>query len=145
MVVTLSDSPQDLRPGRSTTAKITTATKSNALSVPIQALTLRTKQQIDAQNNAPGSVHAAEPAVKEVASKSKKDDEVQGVFVVRNKRAIFLPVTTGITGTTDMEVLDGLKEGDEVITGSYKVLRTLKPGSSVKIDNTSPKKDEETS
>ena len=145
VVVTLSDAPPDLRPGLSTTAKITTATKSNALSVPIQALTLRTKQQMDAQNNAPGSVHAAEPAVKEVASKSKKDDEVQGVFVVRNKKAMFVPVTTGITGTTDMEVLDGLKEGDEVITGSYKVLRTLKPGSSVKIDNTSPKKDEETS
>jgi len=145
VVVTLTDAPQDLRPGLSTTAKVTTATKSNALSVPIQALTLRTKQQIDAQNNAPGSVHAAEPAVKEVASKSKKDDEVQGVFIVRNKRAMFVPVTTGITGTTDMEVLDGLKEGDEVITGSYKVLRTLRPGSSVKIDNTSPKKEEETS
>lgn len=145
VVVTLSDAPPDLRPGLSTTAKITTATKSNALSVPIQALTLRTKQQIDAQSNPPGSVHAAEPAVKEVASKSKKDDEVQGVFVIRNKKAMFVPVTTGITGTTDMEVLDGLKEGDEVITGSYKVLRTLKPGSSVKIDNTSPKKDEETS
>ena len=145
VVVTLTDAPQDLRPGLSSTAKITTATRSNALSVPIQALTLRTKQQIEAQNNPPGSVHAAEPVVKEVASKSKKDDEVQGVFIVRNKKAMFVPVTTGITGTTDMEVLDGLKEGDEVITGSYKVLRTLKPGSSVKIDNTSPKKEEESS
>lgn len=145
VVVTLTDAPQDLRPGLSSTAKITTATRSNAISVPIQALTLRTKQQIEAQNNAPGSVHAAEPVVKEVASKSKKDDEVQGVFIIRNKKAMFVPVTTGITGTTDMEVLDGLKEGDEVITGSYKVLRTLKPGSSVKIDNTSPKKEEESS
>jgi HlyD family secretion protein len=145
VVVTLTDAPQELRPGLSSTAKITTATRSNALSVPIQALTLRTKQQIEAQNNPPGSVHAAEPVVKEVASKSKKDDEVQGVFIIRNKKAMFVPVTTGITGTTDMEVLDGLKEGDEVITGSYKVLRTLKPGSSVKIDNTSPKKEEESS
>jgi len=145
VVVTLTDAPQDLRPGLSTTAKVTTATRSNALSIPIQALTLRTKQQIDAQNNAPGSVHAAEPVVKEVASKAKKDDGVQGVFVIRNKKAMFVPVTTGITGTTDIEVLDGLKEGDEVITGSYKVLRTLRPGSSVKIDNTAPKKEEESS
>ena len=145
VVVTLTDAPQDLRPGLSTTAKVTTATRSNALSIPIQALTLRTKQQIDAQNNAPGSVHAAEPVAKEVASKSKKDDGVQGVFVIRNKKAMFVPVTTGITGTTDIEVLDGLKEGDEIITGSYKVLRTLRPGSSVKIDNTSPKKEEESS
>jgi HlyD family secretion protein len=143
VVVTLSDPPEDLRPGLSTTAKITTAKRGNALSLPIQALTLRSKEQIDAQTNAPGSVHAAPPAVKEVASKSKKQDDLQGVFVIRNKKAVFVPVTTGITGTTDIEVLDGLKEGDEVITGSYKVLRTLKPGSSVKIDNSAPKKEEE--
>jgi HlyD family secretion protein len=145
VVVTLTDAPTDLRPGLSTTAKITTATRSNALSIPIQALTLRTKDQIEAQNNAPGSVHAAPPAAKEVASKNKKDDEVQGVFVIRNKKAMFVPVTTGITGTSDIEVLDGLKDGDEVITGSYKVLRTLRPGSSVKVDNSAPKKEEEES
>jgi len=147
VVVTLTDAPADLRPGLSTTAKITTATRSNALSVPIQALTLRTKDQMEAQNNPPGSVHAAAPAAKEVASKNRKDkdDEVQGVFVIRAKKATFVPVTTGITGTSDIEVLDGLKEGDEVITGSYKVLRTLRPGSSVKIDNSAPKKQEEES
>ena len=144
VVVTLNDAPTDLRPGLSTTAKITTATRSNVISVPIQALTMRTKLQMDQQNSAPGSVHAAAP-VKEVASKSKTDDQLQGVFVIRNKKAIFLPVTTGITGRTDIEVLDGLKEGDEVITGSYKILRSLRPGSSVKIDNTAPKKEEETS
>jgi len=145
VVVTLSDPPADLRPGLSTTAKITTATRSNALAIPIQALTLRTKEQIEAQNNPPGSVHAAPPAPKDVASKSKKDDDVQGVFVIRNKKAMFVPVSTGVTGTTDIEVLDGLKEGDEVVTGSYKVLRTLRPGSSVKIDNTAPKKEDESS
>ncbi len=144
VVVTLNDAPQNLRPGLSTTAKITTATRSNVLSVPIQALTLRTKDQMDQQNNQPGSVHAAAPA-KDAASKPKKADDLQGVFVVRNKKATFVPVSTGITGTTDIEVLDGLKEGDEVITGSYKILRTLKPGSSVKIDNTAPKKEEEES
>ncbi len=90
-------------------------------------------------------MHAAAPPVKDAASKSKIDEELQGVFVIRNKKATFVPVTTGITGRTDIEVLDGLKEGDEVITGSYKVLRSLRPGSSVKIDNTAPKKEEETS
>jgi len=143
VVVTVNDAPPDLRPGLSTTAKITTATRSNVLSVPIQALTMRTKEQMDQQNNAPGSVHAAAPAGKEVASKSKTDDSLQGVFVIRNKKAIFVPVTTGITGRTDIEVLDGLKEGDEVITGSYKILRSLRPGSGVKVDNTAPKKEEE--
>src|SRR5271165_1050819 len=144
VVVNLSDAPQDLRPGLSTTAKITTATRSSALALPIQALTLRSKEQIEAQNNLPGSVHAAAPAANEVASK-KKGDDVQGVFVIRDKKATFVPVKTGITGTTDIEVLDGLKEGDEVVTGSYKVLRTLRPGASVKIDNTVPKKEDEAS
>jgi HlyD family secretion protein len=143
VVVTLSDPPKDLRPGLSTTAKITTAIRSNALALPIQALTLRTKDQYEQQNNAPGSVHAAAPAAPDAASKSRKGDDVQGVFVIRSKKAIFVPVTTGIIGTTDTEVLDGLKEGDEVITGSYKVLRSLRPGSSVKIDNSAPKKEEE--
>ena len=54
-------------------------------------------------------------------------EEVQGVFVIRSGKAQFVAVQTGITGTTDIEVLDGLKEGDEIVTGSYKVLRTLKP------------------
>lgn len=146
VVVTLSDAPQDLRPGLSTTAKITTATRSNALSIPIQALTMRSKTQMEQQNSSPGSVHAAAPQPKEAALKSsKKDDDLQGVFVIRNHKAEFVPITTGITGTTDIEVLNGLKEGDEVITGSYKVLRTLRPGSGVKIDNSAPKKEDEES
>ena len=78
-----------------------------------------------------------------VKSKDVKQD-IQGVFVIRNKKAEFVPVTTGIAGTSDIEVLSGLREGDEVITGSYKVLRTLRSGSSVKIDNSAPKKEDET-
>ena len=145
VVVTLHDPPQDLRPGLSTTAKITTATRGNTLAIPIQALTIRTKTQLEQQKkSSPGSVEAASPAPKETVSKGqKKDDDIQGVFVIRNKKAEFIPVTTGITGTTDIEVLDGLKEGDEVITGSYKVLRTLRPGSSVKVDNSAPKREDE--
>ena len=69
---------------------------------------------------------------------------MQGVFVIRNKKAEFVLVTTGIAGTGDLEVLSGLNEGDEVITGSYKILRTLRSGSSVKVDNSAPKKEDET-
>ncbi len=61
---------------------------------------------------------------------------------IRNRKAEFLPVQTGVTGTTDIEVLSGLKPDDEIVTGSYKVLRTLRPGTSIKIDNTAPKKEE---
>jgi HlyD family secretion protein len=144
VVVTLTDPPPDLRPGLSTTAKITTATRTSALAIPIQALTIRTKEQMEKQTSGPGSVHAASPSTTETASKGpKKNNDIQGVFVIRNRKAEFVPVTTGITGSTDIEVLDGLKESDEVITGSYKVLRTLRPGRSVKIDNSAPKKEED--
>jgi len=140
VVITLSDPPEDLRPGLSTTAKITTATRSNVLSIPIQALTVRTQEELAAaQKDAKkGSVEAAAPV-----TGAKAKEEVQGVFVIRSKKTEFVPVETGISGTTDIEVTKGLAEGDEVITGSYKILRTVKPGTSVKIDNSAPKKEEE--
>jgi HlyD family secretion protein len=144
VVVTVTDPPPDLRPGLSTTANLTTAARSGVLSIPIQALSARSKAQLEQEKSTPGSVHAAAPAPKETASKNKgAQQDVQGVFVIRNKKAEFLPVTTGITGASDIEVVNGLSEGDEVITGSYKVLRTLRSGSSVKIDNSVPKKEEE--
>jgi HlyD family secretion protein len=138
VVVTLQDPPEDLRPGLSTTAKITTATRSSVVAIPIQALTIRRESDIQAASEK-GSVEAAGP--QSGASKAK-DDEIQGVFVVKGKRAQFVPVQTGITGTTDIEVLSGLKEGEEIVTGSYKVLRTMKPGASLKIDNSAAKKEE---
>jgi HlyD family secretion protein len=141
VVVTLTDPPADLRPGLSSTAKITTATRSSVLSIPIQALTVRTQADLVPKDAGKGSVEAASAPAE--ASKQKDKEEVQGVFVIRKKKAEFVPVDTGISGTTDIEITKGVQEGDEVITGSYKVLRTLKPGTSVKIDNSAPKKEEE--
>jgi len=140
VVVTLTDPPPDLRPGLSSTAKITTATRSDVLSIPIQALTVRTRADLVPKDEK-GSVQAASAP----ADASKLKEEVQGVFVIRSKKALFVPVETGISGTTDIEVTKGLQQGDEVITGSYKVLRTLKPGTNVKIDNSTPKKEDESS
>jgi HlyD family secretion protein len=73
------------------------------------------------------------------SSALEKNPSVQGVFVVRDRRAVFVPVTTGITGVTDIEVLSGLQEGDTIVTGTYKALRTLKPDARVKVDNSPPK------
>ena len=61
------------------------------------------------------------------------------MFVVRNKKAVFVPVQTGISGVTDIEVLSGLQAGDQIVTGSYKALRTLKPNAPIKVDNSPPK------
>ena len=72
-----------------------------------------------------------------------KKEEIQGVFVVNGKKAIFRPVETGITGVTNIEVTKGLQVGDEIVVGSYKALRTLKPEASVKVDNSAPKKQDD--
>jgi HlyD family secretion protein len=141
VVVTLTDPPSGLRPGLSSTAKITTANRSSVLSIPIQALTVRSRADLENKSSENNSVKAASAPV----DPAKQKEEVPGVFVIRNKKAEFVPVDTGISGTTDIEITKGLQEGDEVITGSYKVLRTLKPGTSVKIDNSAPKKEEESS
>ena len=139
VVVTLQEIPENLRPGLSATAKITTATRPNAVSIPIQALTIRQKGDLVDKKKDGAAVQAAEPKSKDAK------EEIQGVFVIRNGKAQFVPVQTGITGTTDIEVTDGLKEGDEIITGSYKVLRTLRNGASVKVDNSAPKKADDNS
>jgi HlyD family secretion protein len=142
VVVTLQDPPEDLRPGLSATAKITTATRANALTIPIQALTVRRQADLVPKDEK-GSVQAAAPDASKDKDKEKDKQEIQGVFIVRNHKAEFVPVDTGIAGTTDIEVIKGLQAGDEIVTGSYKVLRTLRPGSSVKVDNAAPKKEEE--
>jgi HlyD family secretion protein len=67
--------------------------------------------------------------------------DIQGVFVLRNGKAEFVPVQTGITGVTDIEITGGLHEGDVIVTGSYKAIRTLKPGAPVKIDNSASQSD----
>src|SRR5215475_286919 len=138
VVVTLQEPPQNLRPGLSATAKITTAARNNVLSIPIQALAVRREDELKSTGKSSEAVQAAAPA----DPASNKKDEIQGVFVLRNKKVEFIPVETGVYGTTDVEVTKGLKEGDEIVTGSYKVLRTIKPGTSVKVDNSAPKKDE---
>jgi hypothetical protein len=74
-----------------------------------------------------------------VAEKARKE-EIQGVFVISAGKAAFRKVETGITGATDIEVTGGLAEGDEIITGSYQVIRTIKHEAQVKVDNKTPVK-----
>src|SRR5947199_3700699 len=142
VVVTLQDPPEDLRPGLSATAKITTATRSQALTIPIQALTIRRQADLESKTEN-GAVQAAGPQNAASKQQDKDKEEIQGVFVIRNGKAEYVPIVAGITGTTDIEILKGLREGDEIVTGSYKVLRTMRPGASVKVDNKAQQKEEE--
>jgi HlyD family secretion protein len=144
VVVTLANPPENVRPGLSTTAKIKTAEKKDVVAIPIQALAVRSRKDLEeAAKNAKknGSVTLAAPPP--AAAGDPKKDEVQGVFVVNGKKAAFRPVETGISGITDIEITKGLQAGDEIVVGSYKALRTLKPEASVKIDNSAPKKTED--
>ena len=141
VVVTLDGEVPDVRPGFTCTAEITTATRAKALGVPIQATTVR-EVTVDAKGdivrepqddrrrrrstNGSG-VQAAE--LKEGESRK----ELEGVFIVRDGRAVFTPVGTGIAGDKYFEVLSGLKEGDQVITGPFNSVRTLNDGDAVKV------------
>lgn len=140
VVVTLDEVSDDLRPGLSATAKITTAHKPNALTLPIQALVQRDVAQEKALADASGKRSSSSATASKPAEKAAKPQLVQGVYVVakQNKKvqARFVPVKTGVTGATDIEVLSGLSEGQEIVTGPYKILRTLKSGIAVKVDNT---------
>jgi len=135
VVVTLDAPSDELRPGLSTTAKITTAHKASVVSLPIQALTMHAPETTSNS----GKVEAASTP----APGAKPAPEQQGVFVIDKDthgklRAKFVQVTTGITGATDIEVLSGLSEGTEVVTGPYKTLRGLKNGSLLKRDTVKP-------
>jgi len=131
VVVALENPPDEIRPGLSCTARITTATRPKALSIPIQALTVRQKGDLEASK--PGDKSG--PRQLSPAEMKAAKEEIQGVFVVRNGQATFKKVETGITGATEIEVLSGLSEGEEIITGSYKAIRTLRNDAKVRVDN----------
>jgi HlyD family secretion protein len=132
VVITLDHPNDELKPGLSTTAKIITATVDNAVVIPIQALVMRNPH---AKPGQPVSAAASlDPTL--------NPNAVQGVFIVRDEkgklRAHFIPVKTGITGVTNIQVLSGLEPGQEIVTGTFSVLRDLKEGAMLKRDNTPP-------
>ena len=139
VVVALDNPPDEIRPGLSCTAKITTATRQHVLTIPIQALTVRQKGDLLPQSKDSG-VQAASKT--DAASEKANKVEIQGVFVIKDGKAEFRKVDTGITGASEIEVTGGLNEGDQIITGSYKVIRTLRNEAKVKVDNKTPAKSE---
>jgi HlyD family secretion protein len=135
VVVTLDTPSDELRPGLSCTAKITTAKKDDTVAIPIQALTMRDPNKLKAGDSTSTSTVSAA-----TSSSQQATQQVQGVFIVSKvagkDRVHFVPVTTGITGATDIEVTSGLKTGDRIVTGTYHVLRDLKENALVKQDTT---------
>ncbi len=143
VVVTLNENIPNVRPGFTCTAEITTATRDGAIAVPIQSTTVR-EMDIDAQGNIVRRTDGDEPGggirfpwatdaeAEPVAAGFATDtEELEGVFAVRQGRAVFTPVETGIAGDRYFEALSGLAEGDEVITGPFEVVRNLEDGDPV--------------
>ncbi|MCA8974408.1 MAG: efflux RND transporter periplasmic adaptor subunit [Planctomycetes bacterium] len=135
VVVRLENPPAALRPGFTATADITTAVRQDVLVIPLQAQTAR-EVEVDAEDR---YVAPPEPIDDSLvpplhAGERKKTEELEGVFVMRDGRARFVPVKLGIIGDMDVEVLDGLATGDVVVIGPIKELRTLKEWDRIAVD-----------
>ena len=130
VVVAMDNPPDEIRPGLSCATKITTATRKNVTAIPIQALTSRTKGDLIPDKD--------KPVNPDPATVKANKEESQGVFVVTGTKVEFRKVDTGITGATEIEVLSGLNPGDQIVTGSYQTIRTIKNGAVIKIDNKPP-------
>jgi HlyD family secretion protein len=139
VVVTIEEKIPDVRPGFTCTADITTATRKEVVAIPIQATTVRElvfdakgnvvkEPEADKKTRRPGPV----AAVAELKPGQTKK-ETEGVFAMKDGKAAFLPVKTGIAGEKYFEVLSGVKAGDEVITGPFNSVRDLKDGAPVKL------------
>jgi HlyD family secretion protein len=148
VVVTIEEQIPDVRPGFTCTAEITTSTRQQATAVPIQALTVR-ELLYDAQGNvikerrppAPrwSFGQSVDPSVAAQATTAElqpgqKREETEGVFVIRNGAAEFVPIKVGIAGERYFEVSSGLEPGDQVITGPFESVRNLYEGDPVKIN-----------
>jgi len=141
--VMIDNPPPTLRPGMTADVEIKTATKEGVLHVPIQAVVVRTAEELAKARAGKGAkaggnaARAAEPAP---AAPASKTEEIKGVFVLVDGEAQFRKVRTGIASDTDLEVVGDVKAQEKVIVGPSKVLRQLKPGSKVKIEEPKTKK-----
>ena len=106
----------------------------NVLAIPIQALTVRQQGELDDAALANKKKDTGQAPLN-LATEKQRREEVTGVFVIANQKAEFHKVETGITGSTDIEVLSGVQPGDQIVIGSYQAIRTMRPGSRVKVDN----------
>jgi HlyD family secretion protein len=129
--IVLKDPPPSLRPGLNASADITTDTREDVLAVPIQAVVVR---ELDEEGKVVVAGGAASEDSEGGANPGKRGEETDGVFVVRDRQAFFTPVKTGIMGDTDIEILEGLEGGEEIVTGSYRTLRQLENEARIKFE-----------
>jgi len=138
--VTVDGEIPDVRPGFTCTAEITTATRAAVVAVPIQATTVREKVVDKAGNivvpadNPTGAKRRPTTVLDSELKPGQEKKELEGVFVVKDNKATFMPVKTGIAGEKYFEVMSGVKEGDQVIVGPFSSVRELADGAAVKVE-----------
>jgi HlyD family secretion protein len=130
-----------IKPGMSATVDIVTDVRNQTLTVPYGAIVMRPKDADSlagktGQPQETGGVQAAqhEVSLSESAAKGKKEKEVKGVFMIKEGKAKFMPIETGIADQKNIEIISGVAEKDTVVTGPFKTLRTLKNGDEVKVE-----------
>ncbi|MBS1807976.1 MAG: HlyD family secretion protein [Acidobacteria bacterium] len=144
VVIRLNNLTQELRdrlrPGMSATATIFTDKRENVIAIPLQALVERDPAQLDKEGKAGQEAKPTPtPTPDGGSAPAEKKKTVKGVFLVKDKKAIFTPVETGITGENDIEIKSGLSGGEELITGPYRQLRTLKNNTVIKLEDKNKK------
>jgi HlyD family secretion protein len=139
VVITVTDTIPDVRPGLSADSEIIAAREENALAIPIQSLTVRQRKDLLKSGGGSDSTAAKADSVSG-AGLEERQDEIEGVFVVTDGKAEFRPVRVGIAGQTHFEVLSGLEEGDMVVSGNFRAIRDLRDGQRVKITHKTEKK-----
>jgi HlyD family secretion protein len=132
--IVLNDPPANLRPGLNASADITTATRQGVLAVPIQAVVVREVDEEGKVMDAGMSDGDTEDDENMGGGSRSRGEEKDGVFVIEDRTAIFTPVKTGIMGDTDIEILEGLEAGQEIVTGSYRTLRQLENEARIKVE-----------
>ncbi|HEX9912793.1 MAG TPA: efflux RND transporter periplasmic adaptor subunit [candidate division Zixibacteria bacterium] len=140
--VLLLDEVNGVKPGMSASVDITTASHKDVLQIPIAAVVMREEKK-DTLNtkSKEGKATALASSSEEEKNNNKKKKELDGVFLVEKSKAKFIPIKSGISDQQNIEVVTGLKENDQIITGSYKILRTLKDGDRIKIEKKIEKKE----
>jgi len=138
VVVTLDGEIPGVRPGFTCTTDITTAMRSDSLAIPIQAATVREVVLNVDGNLVPPETPSTRRGVSTGVSAAElpaggSEEELEGVFVARQGRAVFVPVDTGIAGERYFEALSGVEEGDLVITGPFSEVRNLADGDQIRV------------
>lgn len=149
VTILVTDTVPNIKPGMTATCDITTDQRADAVKIPIGAVVLRDQSVLDKQKNkdtkseSGGAVSEAVAAnddanAAETTATEREKKPIEGVFVVRDGKAVFVPVSTGIADQQDIEITSGLEKGEQIVVGPFRTLRTLDDGDMLEVEKEKP-------